>query len=162
MLTNVTEASEMPEDPQNLKVDLQAAKRTIKRCSELNGRERVKKFKGDFVCLENDEEQVLQHIYTELQSSHPDVFDSDTENTDEADVFCSFEYCSIAEMSLVSTEVQGDSSILTYEAEVPVNPESTEGVASSCVEYRSTVELALDAESIENVSTVEDVQENSS
>lgn len=96
--------------------ELQVAKRTLEKCAEYIGNTRIKKFKSDFVCFENVEEQVLHHIYTALQSNHPEIVESVTTGSSTGETFCNFDYSSTPEVTLVSTVVQGELSVSTYES----------------------------------------------
>lgn len=100
--------------------DLLVAKRAIEKCAEYIGSDKIKKFKSDFVCFDNDDEKTLHSIYTTLQSSFPDIIESVTTKSNQDEIFCNFDYTSTTEVTLVSTEVQGELSISTYEADNPV------------------------------------------
>lgn len=50
------------------------AKRTLEECAAAIGETRVKKYKSQFVCLDNEEDAALFKIFSTLEQNYPDVF----------------------------------------------------------------------------------------
>ncbi|XP_062559413.1 uncharacterized protein LOC134224151 [Armigeres subalbatus] len=71
------------------------AKRTLEECAAAIGETRVKKYKSQFVCLDNEEDAALFKIFSTLEQNYPDVFESLEDNVPENDPVCDFVYADI-------------------------------------------------------------------
>lgn len=57
-------------------VEMLDARVALKECAEAIGFDAIRKFRGDFVCFQNDDEGVLFKVYQVLQRRCPDILDS--------------------------------------------------------------------------------------